>query len=966
MKKILLGCLGVLGCSIVTAQTIPTEVTVIKNYEHVHIPSLKDHIVIDDGFQLKEAKEVNPRRRPNSYYGEDPDRQVDQVVQTSGGNRAVITPIINMDGNNGNASPQDPSGAKGPNHYIQMINSSVEVFDNNGTSVLGPTSLASFIATSSNSGDPVVLYDNMADRWFVSSFGSAGNSLGVGVSATSDPTGAWDYWSFSLPQFPDYPKYGVWDDGYYVSGNFGSQNTMAMDRQAMLNGDANITSIVLALPNQGTSGFRTALPVDQDGGVMPARPAMIVGANDDNWGGGQPNDHIRIWEFAPDWITPANSSLTTLATLNTSPFDAIFPGSGFCNIDQPGMPNSLDAIGDGLMFPATWRDFGSHESIVCCHSVDADGAGTGGIRWYELRDNGGGWSIYQEGTYAPQDGDSRWMGSIGMDQFGNITIAYAVASSTTFPSIRYTGRYESDPLGTMTVAECTAVDGTSAINSGCRFGDYAQVSVDPTDGITFWFTGEYFDGGRKTRIVSWQLGTLEPIDLGATAITSPTSGALTATENISVMVKNFGTADQSNFDITYTINGGAAVTETYAGSLVTNTTDIYTFTPSEDMSTYGDYDVVAWTTIAGDGFALNDTTYTTITNYPPNDVGVTALVAPVTGQLLSNAEPVTVTISNFGSSAQSNFQVSMEFNGGAAIQETVTATVPALGALNYTFTATVDLEAVGAYNYVFYTDLSGDFDNSNDTLNASTETLSPSYCIPESQDCVGYSDFISRVRINNVDNASQDGPDCYDDFSSTVTIMVNVGTTYDLGLTIAEDDHFVSAWIDYNEDYVFTANEQVLDAFSCPDETVETVTPFVLGLATTQGVFRMRYRTVWNDNGPLDPCAEIAYGEAEDYTIDIGPELIIDGIDAIDTNFDLSVYTNTGNSLVAVVDGSADEYKAKIIDVRGRMLKRVEFSHSGGKSEHVLPTQYLVAGAYMVLIENTKGVRLTKRFVVVR
>jgi hypothetical protein len=963
MNKYVLTCLSVFSCAFLSAQVVSTNVTVYHNYEHVHIESLKDQIVIDNTDRFKKPTVVNPRRRPNSYHGEDPDRQVEQIRQDYVGNRASIPTIINQNGTNSNSSPQDPSGAKGPNHYLQMINSEVEIFDNSGTSVLGPTSLASFIATSGNGGDPIVLYDAMADRWFVSSFGSASNSLGVGVSATSDPTGAWDFWSFSLPQFPDYPKYNVWSDGYYVSGNFGSQNTMAMDRAAMLNGDANITSIVLSLPQQGTSGFRTALPVDQDGGVIPTRPAMIIGANDANWGGGQPTDHLRIWEFAPDWATPGNSTLNILTTLNPSPFDAIFPGSGFCNIDQPGDNASLDAIGDGLMFPATWRDFGSHQSIVCCHSVDTDGNGTSGIRWYELRDFGAGWTIYQEGTYAPNDGHSRWMGSIGIDQFGHISIAYAVSSSTLSPSLRFTGRYENDPLGTMTVTECDIVTGSSTINSGCRFGDYSQMSVDPVDGITFWYTGEYFGSGRRTRIASWRLGTLAPVDLGVTNITAPVSGPLTASENLTVDVKNFGTADQTGFDITYTINGGAPITETYGGNLVVNTTDSYTFTASEDMSAYGTYTMKAWTTMAGDGFAPNDTTEITINHYPPDDVGVTALVTPTDGQLFTTTETVEVTITNFGSVSQSNFPVTMVFNGGTPVTETVTGTVPAFGTLNYTFTATVNIQPVGTHTYVLYTGLAGDFDNNNDTLNAITETSTPVYCPGNSQDCSQYADYISRVRLNNIDNTSADGPNCYDDFSAQ-TINVNVGVNYTLGVTVAEDNHFVTAWIDYNQDYLFTANEIVVNALSCVNQNQETTDPFTLGLATQQGTFRMRFRTIWNQGGPLDPCAEIPYGETEDYTINIGPD--VTGVNDLSNIFDLSVYTNVNNSLVAVINGEADDFKVRIIDARGRLLKTTQFTHGGAIGEHILPTQYLVAGAYMVHIENTKGDRITKKFVVVR
>lgn len=965
MRKVLFTLQTILCCAFVYAQNEAVSVTVYQNYEHVNIPSMKNYCQIDGGNLMeKESKQVNPRRRPNSYFGVDPDRQVDTIVQEYGGSRTAILPIINQDGMINGYTPQDPSGAKGPNHFVQVINSSVEILDNNGVSVLGPTSLASFIATSNNDGDPVVIYDNMADRWFISAFGSANNSLGVGVSATNDPLGAWDFWSFLLPQFPDYPKYGVWSDGYYVSGNFGSQNTMAMDRAAMLNGESIITSIVLSTPNMGNSGFRMALPVDQDGGSIPSRPAMIISANDDNWSQGLPSDHVKIWEFSPDWTSPINSTLTELITLPVSSFDGVFSGSGWCNIEQPGIGQSLDAIGDGLMLPATWRNFGTHESIVCCHAVDATGNGVSGIRWYELRDTGNGWSIYQEGTYAPSDGNSRWVGSIGIDQFGNISIAYSVSGPNTYPSVRYTGRYESDPLGTMTITECTLIDGTSVINdSDCRFGDYAHMTVDPEDEMTFWFTGEYFGGGqRRTRIGSWKLGTTDPIDLGVSIITAPASGELSANENIVVTVKNFGTEDQSDFNVSYSINGTPAVTESYSGTLVSNGTSSHTFTTEEDMSIYGNYDIISWTTIAGDGFSMNDSTALTVTHYSPDDIGISAMGAPITGQLLSNSETVTVTISNFGSVNQSNFPITMVFNGGDPVTEIVTGTVTSQGTLDYTFTATVDIETIATYTYSFYTSLIGDFDNSNDSLNTTTETLIPTYCIGTSGDCVNWNDYIGRVRLNNIDNSSVEGPDCYDDFTSQ-TIMAAIGSTYDLGVTVFEDDHFVSVWIDYNENYIFEATELVIDAYSCPSSGIESVTPFLLGTSAIEGTFRIRFRTVWEDDSPLDPCGPIDYGETEDYMIEIGA---LNGIEDLSNSFEMLLFTNKDSRQVTVINGDAGTYNARVIDVHGRILKRLALVHSGGENEYTLPTQHLVAGTYMVLLENSKGNSLSEKFIIMR
>ena len=218
------------------------------------------------------------------------------------------------------------------------------------------------------------------------------------------------------------------------------------------------------------------------------------------------------------------------------------------------------------------------------------------------------------------------------------------------------------------------------------------------------------------------------------------------------------------------------------------------------------------------------------------------------------------------------------------------------------------------------------------------------------------------MRLNNIDNSSNDGPNCFDDFTSQ-TIIVGLGNTYDLGVTVFEDDYYVSAWIDYNQNFVFDASELVVDAFYCPNATVESITPFILGVGTTQGTFRMRFRAIWDDYGPLDPCGPISYGETEDYMIEIG---YFAGVDELNDTFGISLYTNNNNDQIAIIDGAPDDYNVRVIDVRGRILKREKLNHNGGKSDYVLPTQHLVSGTYMIFIENSKGDRLTEKFVIVK
>src|SRR5262249_18152152 len=145
--------------------------------------------------------------------------------------------------------------------------------------------------------------------------------------------------------------------------------------------------------------------------------------------------------------------------LNTAPFDSNLCGFQANCIPQPGTSRRLDAISDRLMYRLQYRNFGDHESLVANHTVDVDGTDHAGVCWYELRKAGANpWSIYQQGTYAP-DANHRWMGSAAMDAEGDLAIGYSVSSSSVFPSIRYASRVAADPLGTLPQPEGTIIAG---------------------------------------------------------------------------------------------------------------------------------------------------------------------------------------------------------------------------------------------------------------------------------------------------------------------------------------------------------------------------------------------------------------------------------------------------------------------------------------------------------------------------
>lgn len=426
-------------------------------------------------------------------------------------------------GNLAGVLPPDTVGDVGPAHYIQMVNLHFAIWDKSGTLLYGPqpnnTLWNGFggACEATNHGDPIVLYDHLADRWLMSQFALPSYPNGpfyecVAISQSSNPLGSWYRYAFQFSKMNDYPKFGVWPDAYYMSinqfaagtGGWAGAGVAAMERSKMLVGQpAQIIFFDLFSANPNFGGM---LPADLDGPAPPTgTPNYFVEADDNAYG--WPTDSLRIWNFHVDWTTPANStfglSMQPNVILTTAPFDSNMCGFARNCIPQPGGA-ALDAISDRLMFRAQYRNFGTHQSMVLNHTVDADGSDHAGIRWYELRNSGTGWLIQQQGTYAP-DANHRWMGSIAMDRQGNIGLGYSVSSTSVSPSIRYAGRLSGDPLGQLAQGETELIAGSGyQTHSSGRWGDYSMMGVDPVDDCTFWYTQEYYDSigvaPWKTRI----------------------------------------------------------------------------------------------------------------------------------------------------------------------------------------------------------------------------------------------------------------------------------------------------------------------------------------------------------------------------------------------------------------------------------------------------------------------------------
>ncbi|HYP18644.1 MAG TPA: hypothetical protein VEY08_01115 [Chloroflexia bacterium] len=438
----------------------------------------------------------------------------DPVMQTSFSSEplaaaAMPSPFLNFPGltNVNRVYPPDTTGEAGPNHYFQWVNLSFQIFDKTtGASLYGPAngntlwnSLGGTCAAQ-NAGDPVVLYDQFAGRWVVSQFtSSAPYGECVAVSATSDPLGSYHLYFFqhSTSVFYDYPHMGVWPDGYYTTfnkfkmpaGRYQGGAVVVYDRAKMLLGQpAGFQEVAVS------TTYGTLQPADVDGDVLPpSGAANVLVAR-----GGTTS--LRFWKYSVNWSNPASSSFTGPTTVSVASYNQLCAGTRSC-VPQPGTNVGLDGLGDRLMFRVAYRNFGTYQSLVLNHSVNAATSGTkAGIRWYEVRNPHGTPSIYQQGTYAP-DTASRWMASAAQDNEGNIAVGYSVSSGSIYPSIRYTGRLATDPLNTLPQGEVNIISGSgSQTGTGYRWGDYSHMSIDPTDDCTFWYTTEYMP---TTGTASW-------------------------------------------------------------------------------------------------------------------------------------------------------------------------------------------------------------------------------------------------------------------------------------------------------------------------------------------------------------------------------------------------------------------------------------------------------------------------------
>jgi hypothetical protein len=495
--------------------------------------------------------------------------------------------------------PPDPVGAVGPNHYVQMVNSHLAIYNKSGAVVTPAKAINSLWASvpgtlcaTHNNGDPIVLYDQLADRWLVSQFTVQETTENyaecIAISQTPDPSGAYYLYEFDQGPdvFNDYPKIGLWPDGYYMSTNqFPNDATAdtaagawAFERPKMLLGQPARFVFFDETPLITTTYTPFGqLPASVDGHNPPpaGAPNYFAEVTDAN----QPNtppatglhDEMRIWKFHVDWTDPTRSTFGTGSTapsLNpgiTGQYaglagqpDFLLPIADYiasaCQIENgpndcspeklnpPQAPQYLDVLGDRLMFRLVYRNFGDHESLILNHTADtppdpSTGVARNGVRWYEVRGLSSTAVVFQQGTFAPlQDPANplwRWMGSAAMDGNGNLAIGYTASGPTLFPSLYYAGRLAADPLGELSQGEAVLFAGLgNEVQVGVfpfrnRWGDYSALTIDPTDDCTFWYTNEYIAANTAVLGASWRtrIGNFKFPTCGSQASPTPTATA---------------------------------------------------------------------------------------------------------------------------------------------------------------------------------------------------------------------------------------------------------------------------------------------------------------------------------------------------------------------------------------------------------------------------------------------------------
>jgi hypothetical protein len=498
----------------------------------------------------------------------------------------------------------DPNGAVGTKQYMEWVNPWYQAWDKTtfapvwSAPQLGttPFTVNGNVNCTDIQGDGVVIFDRLASRWVIAAHtsGSTNYYYCIAISNTDDltsPTLAWYTYAISLNKilgtnaqgttyFPDWPKIATWPDAYYIAMDMEDPNNRfqevgvlacALDRANMLIGATAKIPQCFVKPSPVTGALDLAhslQPADVEGTTPPpaGSPEYFVSIeNPVNDGVTTSSDTFNLWQFHADWSNPANSTFTQ----STVPVTAYIPGcylptaptNTIC-VPEPSTATtgqSIDSVGDRIMFRFAYRNFGTYQSFLASHAVQV-GTGSGsqtGIRWYELRGSGIP-ALYQSGTISPDQSLYRFMPSIAQDQSGNAAVGYSVSSSSLHPGIRAAWWNLS---AATSPTEISLFNGAGDQENTFHWGDYTSMTVDPVDGCTFWYVNQYLSANQtgtskiwQTRISNFSLPTCGDVTLSPSSLTFGPRPVNTLSSAQKIILKN---GQPSALAINNIIGGGA-------------------------------------------------------------------------------------------------------------------------------------------------------------------------------------------------------------------------------------------------------------------------------------------------------------------------------------------------------------------------------------------------------------------------
>ena len=893
--------------------------------------------------------------------GDDPLAKYSDDLRHRSPNR---TPELVFEAGSSNSQPTDPAGAVGPNHYISVINTAFQIFDKGGNSLTdGLISPNPTIFTSGGCCDLTASYDNAADRWILSFLGG-----GVQVAVSDGPDPVNDSWTvYSYTAVSDYQKLSVWRDGYYMTENTGSANKLhVFERAAMLDAASAGTDpqiLSFSLPGLVTSGFHSPQVLNiTDANFPTSGGATVMYMQDDAWSGVD-TDHVKLWNVAIDWDSPNDSEISAAVELTTTPFVSVFDGGSFSNLPQPDGGPTIDALQATIMNQAQFRKFSNYNSALFNFVVDVDGTSTkqAGIRWYELRQTADGepWEIFQEGTYTAPDNRHAWNASLIMDVRGNIGMGYSGMSSdnSSDSQVRvgsyYTGRFAQDPINVMTLEEGIIVEGDANI-PGTRYGDYSKIDLDPDNDKKFWFINEVMSGGRKNIAGVFQIASNFNNDLAIISIDTPFSGVLSTNQSVTVTIQNLGEADVSGFDVSYQIGNNVEVIETYSETITSGSIAQYTFTTTADLSTEGEtYTITSSSLLNGDEDPTNDSVTQEVTYIFTNDIGVTAITSPTDGEALAN-EPIVVTIENFGTASQSNFEASYSINGAPSVTESIAGPLGAGQAISYTFSTLGNFSMDGNYTIVAQTLLESDSDASNNTSQIDVLNSSCYTRINDTNYTIGPDIGVTTSIINMDQNA----------VITDVNLTLNIEHTWIADLevkliapdgvteiTLFEDvgsngDNFTNTVLDDDASTDVSSGESPFTGSYSPTGSLNDLN----GLMSA-GDWTLHINDDANQDG----------GNLIDWSIQICTELALSvSNDELEGEFKI---LNKGNNQFEVSLTNTNSYEDLNLDIfnmGGQRLLWKTLKNTSGFYSHTLDMSYASKGIYLIRLGHDKSSTVKK------